>query len=242
MAKINRREAIGWLGSCLLVPSLRLLSGQPERKPPPIELADFCADCVYHRGSKKLDFRAPFLQSGWTYATDGSVAIRISADQEQGQRAIAHLPEVGALPYWQLESGRWRNWPPRRWIEHPRCDWCPICEGTGYLRPRKDCPRCNGWGGCGWEGGAELPCEICRGSGYAGHKCPYCDGSGHAAGRPTVQQVGPAAISGRYDLILRKLPDLRWQPASGAGPAELLPLRFRFSGGDGLLMPLDLTR
>jgi hypothetical protein len=87
----------------------------------------------------------------------------------------------------------------------------------------------------------EEKCWYCRGTGKKhGERCPTCQcedctscsGTGRLTKLETVK-IGYAVFQARYISWLQSLPNL--EVAKHRGGIE--PLRFRFDGGEGLLMP-----
>ena len=124
---------------------------------------------------------------------------------------------------------------------------------TGGTRP-KGFPKCEGllWPkAADWkamnpapmgdttERTGKMPCPACNGDGYKknGHKCKTCKGNGRIEG-PYLRDL---TVSGRTVTIqqkdaeaISKLPGLL---LATTGRGEMI--RFRFKGGQGLLMAVD---
>lgn len=185
----------------------------------------------------------PFCQGWFTYATDGRVLVRVDGEVEgvgdpegspkvenitKGWRAFAGLPD-------EVEF-------PPGWDEKPvvvvGCRECS--EQGGFV----DCPECGGSG----------ECERC------GHECSGCDGKRVVPGSPgddgyTVCGVcgGTGLREAMFPVVLRIAPDFHqmfdraYLRKIAALPGVVfrgdraeygVPLRFKFDGGEGCLMPV----
>ena len=86
----------------------------------------------------------------------------------------------------------------------------------------------------------EEECFGCGGTGKAHHHwcpdcqcvCDRCNGTGKATELVTVK-IGRASFNSKYVSWLQQLPNLELDRV----PRGFKPMRFRFDGGEGLLMP-----
>ncbi len=88
----------------------------------------------------------------------------------------------------------------------------------------EDCKICDG---------EDHDCDECSGDGIVGEICKVCNGEGVAT-EPNAQQIDRLKVDRYYyELVRDHLPNAEYV-ASGEAP-----IQFRFTGGDGLLMPLS---
>lgn len=103
-----------------------------------------------------------------------------------------------------------------------------------------DCEDCEGMGSF-WHGNYEYDCQECEGegsnfvAGQGNHTCPDCFGIGENFLPVRGVPIGHSKFQAPYLRIVSQLPDVRLSP----GPEANSALRFFFSGGCGLLMPLQ---
>jgi hypothetical protein len=227
---MNRRDvlksAIGGLCT-FLIPAPR----------PRIDLAAFCA----RNKSWRYDMRQPFQVDDWIYATDAKAIIRVRPSWLDKAESEGPIPPAALLPW---DHDKLRGWKPLRKLPGLLCDDsnCPECDGTGFADGvcGEECGECNGFcAGCG-----RSSCDTCHGRGVMPRPgvadCPACQGK--AIGRfPAVVKV-----DGRYfDVRLyRKVASLGGEAVVADFPVrESYPagphLKFRFDGGDGILMGMD---
>jgi hypothetical protein len=204
---------------------------------PRIDLAAFCA----RDKAWRYDMRQPFQVDDWTYATDAKAIIRVRPSWLDRAESEGPIPPAALLPW---DHDRLRGWKPLRKMPGLLCDDadCPECDGTGFADGKwgRDCDECGGFcQGCG-----PSSCDTCHGRGVMPRPgvadCSACRGK--AIGRfPSVVK-----IDGRYfDVRLyRKVAALGGEAVVVDFPAGQLysagtHLKFRFDGGDGILMGLD---
>lgn len=208
-----------------------------------IDLQKFCS-----RDIQKPNLCQPFNQGGFTNATNGHLIIRVPAIDGYKEQLVPNLAKL--LPQFSEEPAEWFKCPVIK-VAEPGV--CPYCNGAkeGYV-----CPECDG------EGEVELStdfnyydeevCKSCDGSGqisesdlekikkrkpYLGLNpvkdiCFHCEGTGVAGYDHKGVKVGGIPFSDLYLSWLCQLPNCEIGPLG-----EYLPARFRFDGGDGLIMP-----
>lgn len=239
--QLDRRSfnrAIGYMLGAAVVPGAKVAA--------PIDLMPFC-----NRESTRFDLDRPFSSNGWTYAADGCIAVRVAHVSPSPTKAD-RVPNLSFLPFGDIHG--WRPWPEQRWwTEIGDVDWCPYCEGLGFVGADVvRCDQCGGDGRCWddeWDVSSVL-CSKCRGRRCrGGDRCEYCAGKGQGE-LPTIQLVGSTAVSALYDLKIRRLPNVEFgqtafiprraggEPMHDAQPTPAVV--FRFDGGDGVVMPREV--
>lgn len=159
--------------------------------------------------AERAHLARPFSQSGWTYATDGQIAVRIPLRDDV---AISDTPEVWHLfetAFFDVPNHEFQPLPalalPRRVLSRPLC---PDCKGS---RKVHDCPSCN------------CQCATCLGLGRISTDSDDNASVTFAWGILSMTNV----------RRLMALSAVRIAP-----PGGLLPIPFHFSGGQGLVMPM----
>lgn len=221
-----------------------------------IDITPFCASGTIHEA-----LHAPFAGGAYSYASDGRIMIRVprrDGDPEQAgyaTRLDTYLAEpaqaMGPLPVVEL--------PPAPVYVPKRCKTCDAtgrlhgvncrtCKGRGVV----ECPTCHN----------EDDCDDCDSTGAQTRparpdddpsqtfECDDCGGTGDLGDPDTPPlvptRVGPYSIDRRYVALLQTLPGIEldlgredWFAGAPyhAGPTAR-PLRFRFDGGEGAIMPL----
>lgn len=188
----------------------------------------------------------PWSADGWTMATNGHVLVRVPRIDGVEENPMAPLIVGSAV-------GSVLSQEPEEWVyftdvPEPALVVCPVCSGDGSVLL---CPECDGAGVVEFETRfndyGEFECLSCRGSGKvskvtlslmvgismddAACSCERCQGRG------TVWDDKPVEVSGvlfgdRYLALIGALPEVE---IGVFGPENAA--RFRFRGGDGLLMP-----
>ena len=216
MNQINRRDVLKAAIAAVLIPVVPTSANTITPAVP--VLTEF----VGESWTLRYKFDVPFVQRGFLCATDSRVLLRVpTALPEFATPEGKTRPFPPVMKCWDEYAsvvGKWRPWPEQRWLIDPS-ETCSKLEGL-------DCVTCDGGGcadcfGTGYQSPAKT-CRVCRGTEYW-----------------MAQRVGGRTVQARYDLKLRSfLP----------GPLEFLedglgdganPIRFRFRGGDGLLMPFE---
>lgn len=207
----------------------------------------FCCD-----DPEKTKIATPYSWGEYTYATNGHAMIRVLR--------LAEVPERADAPSIELNEshavGKVFLSEPADWVPVPAVSvaprTCGCCEGTGQAA---QCPECDG------EGLVELKtsfhhydgadCKSCRGDGYvtkSGYEsmrefaqwldeepkmvpCGVC-----FAGKiwpNTGEEISGVKINVRFLALIAALPGAQ---IGVFGPSNVA--RFRFDGGDGLVMPM----
>ena len=191
----------------------------------------------------------PFSVGDYTCALDGYVMLRVPRIVEVPENPDA--PQIEWTPTHAICGTFFRE--PAEWVPVPTgvedSAPCKACNGTGKSL---QCPECEG------KGEVEMETDF---HAYD-HECSTCDGNGQiteekfkalqgshkwlkdehivcgqcANGRvwPTTgEMVGQAKINHRFLALIGKLPNAQ---LGTFGPMEMV--RFRFDGGDGVVMPM----
>lgn len=175
---------------------------------------------------RKLDRLYRF--NGFIYATNGHIAVRIPNspecacvdDQEWfiGPKIEAYFAAPAESEYTKF------------YIELPTPDACDCCDGKGMV---SDCPDCDG--GTFIHGNHEYDCKECDGSGEVpGNKrdCFSCDGAG--LDLRSYISYGGSGFMHRYMRLIKGLPNIE----IAVHPDPIKPAKFRFDGGEGVLMTM----
>lgn len=189
------------------------------------------------------------------YATDALVCIRVPA--KPGDMVDEHktkLPNATSLSWthdWPYR-GRWMPWPSQNHLGARETD-CPQCYGTGDASGiPEECERCEGVGQTmeyfGEPWGVHKPCKLCNGLGHIVKiRCPTCKGSGEGV-FPAFQPLANMFIDCHIDGKMRRhLQAVEYfLPESGLAEPEwgtlAATVKFRFAGGQGVLIPLVTAR
>lgn len=135
------------------------------------------------------------LPDGFTYATDGRIAIKVPA--------LLAVPANPAAPQRMYDKGFLyeQEFGPLPVLPEPLVKRCETCEGTGMYE-----------------------CGACT--------CEDCEGAGDILEYISIQ-VGTRLLS---DVYLRKIALLP-NPIIGLTGDARSAVRFKFDGGEGVLMP-----
>lgn len=197
-----------------------------------IDLQKFCAGGDDQRTHLRQPWRAPV----GIVATDGAVLIVVSetTGDVAEYRPGVH-PNVSKMLNDNPVSGPWIALDS---IELPPKTVCVRCNGGGQLWTL-ECPDCGGDGEFD-HGSHNYTCRECNGAGVMRDSSPFdgaypgtcqdCRGDG-AAIQP-VELPGGTCFQRRYLALLADLPGCEIAP-----PSTWKAARFRFDGGEGLLMP-----
>jgi hypothetical protein len=196
---------------------------------PRVDLATFCA----RESGSRYEMRYPFQVRDWTYATDARAIVRVRPSWSDKAESEGPIPPAALLPW---DHDRLRGWKPIRQLPPLLCDDadCPECDGTGFADGRMG-------EGCEWCG---LGCRRCNYRGVMPRPgvadCPAC--KGNAIGQfPSVVKIDNRYFDVR---LYRKVAALGGEAVVVDMPKSrhcdaYTHLKFRFDGGDGLLMGLD---
>lgn len=197
-----------------------------------MDLQKFCSTDL-----TRVNINKPFSRGEYTYATNGHILVRIArigdiGEQEKSDKFKPTEPEtlfaaVKDYPYHPIPD-----------IPVPLSKDCFKCAGTGKT---KTCPECDGDGevhfSTRWND-YTCECESCNGDGLLvngkgpDQTCDKCDGSGKIIETKNYEASG-RLYNGLYLSWLKELPDCVLAAAEGTEPGH-----FKFTGGDGLIMPL----
>ena len=196
-------------------------------KRPTIDLAAFCArDCNYFQ----YDFRSPYRVDDWTYASDRRACVRVRPALADVATGTGRIPPFTGLP-WDHDTLR---------------GWKPLAPIPAIRAADSDCPACKGYGFAGGVSGLEcdscfgMGCWACKGRGATPPpgvaECPAC--RGHAIGVfPSVVRIdGAYYCATQYERVRSLGGEFTHGPWGPRGDESLM--RFRFDGGDGLLVSL----
>lgn len=180
-----------------------------------IDLQKFC-----DTSATRYHLEKPWSLGDYTYATDGKIGIRIARRSDVEECAAA--PNIEKL----FADAEARG--PYVWVDVPGVTVevvkCDDCEGRGWWSERN---------------GTRNTCENCDGEGAYKRREPVrFDIDGVAVGLSNVY----------LELILQSLPGAKIGLIKEAAttfdvskPINGVPVKIKFDGGDGLLMPMRLT-
>lgn len=194
------------------------------------------ADEILSMFVAKVDSREillkPFRVGDFVYASNGHWIARVAADGVQAEYITdKHPKNVVEL----FDSAPTDGFVPLPELEDPgkceRCNGfgrgftnkCESCKGEGYFYHHDDMYTCKP---CDGEG------ETFRASAVGPDACYFCMGLGVAVQTMKGAKVGEQTYGAHYLWSLRKLPGIEIAPGAPEKAA-----RFRFEGGEGLLMP-----
>jgi len=192
-----------------------------EREMTREDLQPWCYDDPEYRQGM---ISTPYSQDGYTIATNGHVLIRIPRMNDvarNGGPDIVPLFENAPEP---------ETYFPVPEPQPPTIRECTACFG------KKVCPECENEGTIEIHSRGrwyEVECRSCNGHGKF-VSCDECDSTGEIVtwGR---SKVGSQSFSDKYLTLLKTLPGVEIGPTY-----DLKPARFRFDGGDGLIMPMNV--
>lgn len=204
---------------------------------PAIDLRAFCA----RRPGLKWDMRLPYHLDDWTYATDAAVCVRVAPVGADRVERAGEVPPVEKLSW---NHRRLRGWQPLPDVPAlPAANTpCPTCDGYGCMGTPVECSRCDGMGENyegDWDHMGKFPdCTACAGVGLinCGPTCPTCKGVKPVGVRPGIVKVGGAYFDAE---LYRKVSSLGGEFVLDNAKPGVPLLKFRFHGGDGLLMGLN---
>jgi hypothetical protein len=236
---MHRRDALKT--ACGLLASFILPA--PRRR---IDLLRWCA----RRPQRKYGLTLPYTVDDTTYATDGRACVRVRPESADVVRHTAPMPPFGKLP-WDMPARGWRSLPRLEPLL-ARSSNCPACEGYGYKGDAvaKDCSKCDGtgtvWVGSEWDLSVPKTCPQCWGKGCVAPPGAVVCRACHCHPIGTFPSV--VCLDGRYfdAALYERVRSLDGEATAydwsykklGLRPGDPL-LRFRFDGGDGLMMGMD---
>jgi len=201
--------------------------------------------------SEKENLSQPYSSGEFTFATNGHMQIRVPRMQEVPERENAPRIEITQKD----PVGMHYLKEPSEWVAVPAVavvsEFCKHCGGTGKAIK---CPECGGQGWVeletDWNQYPDQECITCKGTGQITEyrydtmkSCRVympdrideeCDQCNHGVIWPMVGEViNGVKINVRLLDLIGKLPG-----AQLGLFGELDVVRFRFDGGDGLVMPM----
>ena len=199
-----------------------------------IDLSVFCEREVF---ALRYPLHLPFEQGDTTYATDGRICVRTKQLAPPIVAEEHRLPPVDSLP-WEGERSEWKP----LWLQREKKRsgaLCPVLECSGgWIGTKRPCDHCHG----GFIQTEEFvsnfspemcfsECPRCLGAEEIGeHRCDVCNGTGDVdwCYRLNNHRIAPNYISRIQTLEGVEIDTTVEHPDR--------PLRFRFNGGEGLVM------
>ena len=165
--------------------------------------------CDQSDGAIRYKIDKPWSKGVYTYATNGYICICVPRDYTVPKRKES--PNVEKLLSEVQAKGEpeWVDVPPHKIIRKP----CRECKGAGYV---------------------DYDLNPCSADAKNAEKCGCEQGyrlSGYAKIRGPKEEI---AIASRYLTLIASLPGAK----IGANGGERDPVRFKFDGGEGLVMPI----
>jgi hypothetical protein len=196
-------------------------------------LAPFCSFDPYRKNAIGQPYSTPMH----TEATDGRIIIRVP------RLHSVHFNELA--PKKTAELG-WRHLTVMEWVDCAvrgikktcnRCrgsGWsfpCIECSGDGEVILENEfseyvceCKSCRGRGMLAGKGEKSIPCETCHGTGFHSDECV---------------KIGKAHILEFHYQLISGLPESQIEASDSYGSdGNYPPICFKFSGGEGLIMPI----
>jgi hypothetical protein len=199
-----------------------------------MNLNDFCCTDENHR---HYNIDVPYSQGEWTYATDGRILIRVprlsEVTNEKGPKSEPLFNEAILRPVTV-----WQSLPPFE-LKIVDCQWC---SGTGYMTEcpsvTNNSPICKNGEGKNCQKYNDDCLKSCLPTGKGAIPCEDCnDGKIEDPGKIIMagsvdEEVRVSAI---YLDMIKDLPNVLIAPYDA-----LSAIRFKFDGGEGLIMPMRL--
>lgn len=209
--------------------------------------------------------RAPFLRDGFVYASNGSWAVRVPADQYPGETPAPTAKEAPKNIDKLISQAPWDRLQPLPPFTAPACT---ACRGTGRAHVG-ECAACGGkgefvhhgiWYGCMSCDGEGRTETAARADDAATTACSECDGLGleREFEGEWIAEHGGQWFQRRYLAHLSRLPGIQFgcnplppgalDATNGRfvrGDSEvnrLICAAFRWDGGEGVLMPCEPPR
>lgn len=198
----------------------------------PINIERFCGVDDYREY-----LNASWRDGGKLYATNGHFMVEIADDGREAVSRDKH-PDCAAL-FVKNVPGEFQPMPKLS-AAMP----CGCCNGKG-IGYRETCQDCDGKGE--FEHGMyDYDCKHCDGEGFHFYRdvpegvkesrCTACYGLGEEVLRDQGTKFGPQTFATRLLRVLSTLPGIEIASCAGDKP----PLWFRFDGGRGLVMPMNV--
>ncbi|MBU2537260.1 MAG: hypothetical protein KKH22_02395 [Proteobacteria bacterium] len=200
-------------------------------------MLDLMKFCNFDQGYGET-MRKPWSTGKYSYATNGHILVRVLRRDEIPEREDA--PPLYNVSHLFFKEPR--TWLPAPVVSPQKPKECELCGGTGSVFY---CPECDGEGDLEFENKYSrytVTCDTCEGSrvvskvvgaGDDGSKkrCDSCAGLGSRQDHKSVP-IGDLYFSDVYLSWIAELPGAEIGLYCLGNPA-----RFRFDGGEGLLMP-----
>lgn len=186
-----------------------------------------------------------FFQKGYTYATDGAVAVRVPGYVEGAE--ARERPDMGSVG-WPEAGGQ--AYTPMADYE-PAAKLCPECNGVGTVS-MIECSDCEGTGEVSWASDAgyeyTAECKMCDGTkrvavlGGELVPCELCDGAKVVSDDNVYVLIEDTPFSpnilGRLNCLPNRMIGIR-NTVSFRTIAHVV-----FDGGDAIVMPMrhDITQ
>lgn len=183
-------------------------------------LLKFCGD--------RIGITEPYSIGSYSFATDGSILIRVNrlpgiTEKEKAPKIDGVFEKAD-----EHSSGLSFDIPE----VNPKTKECPACQGVGA---NCECPECDGKGLVTLSNDFndyDCDCDTCDATGKVA-KCEDCNGTGRVYVRVRVR-ISKSDFADKYLALLKELPDCKLYPSNK--PEGIA--KFKFNGGDGLLMPM----
>jgi hypothetical protein len=169
-----------------------------------LDLQQFCSTEKF-----RFNLHKPFSYGGFSYASDGIIAIRVARRDGIPEAEQAKIPQQIDKWFSELEGALFESDMPALPDdeETETKEQCEECHGRGKDH---DCPDC------------ECVCENCKGSGE----------------ETITESISIDAFGSIFRLkLLRSVLQLPNVEVAVDRVRPLKPMFFRFSGGEGCLMP-----
>jgi hypothetical protein len=158
------------------------------------------------------DMSHPFIDRGYLWATNSRICVRYKTAEPDSTHKDGKPFPDCFLPFKEFKADAEFVEATKDWTAVP----CWACDETG------DCS-----------------CDSCTEVEESADVCQCCGGSGEVH-FPRQVKIGTATVATNYAATMHTLPGLRVAiPKEGE---ETNPISFIFDGGEGLLMPLDVSR
>ena len=180
--------------------------------------------------------RRPHTDGEFVYATNGHYAVRVNAADYSGDAPLMDdTKSMNTLHnfFSNIESKTFTAFPS---FIVPELVTCGVCGGAGTVC---ECPECLGTGEdiCRCCGGY-VDCDNCSGDGHIegdDESCRECFGEGEVpVNRDWSVPFGSSLANFRYLQLFQSLPNVE----ASISQFDESPIRFRFDGGYGVLMPI----
>ena len=175
----------------------------------------------------------PIVDSGYYYATNGRIAIRmpndgsLTSDETSAANSHERLPDVIKTIEEKLRIGGGQTFVPVAMPSAVRP--CPDCFGYGKFKKCNECEDGEFWHGSHW-----YVCLQCEGSGTLiggvgddDEQCETCDGTGNI---PENVVINGSVFYGPFIKRIASLPNIEISAKRFA--------IFRFTGGMGVILPI----